>query len=144
MRIAVVGAGVAGLTAALAVARFTGAETVVYERHERIGPGIGLAVNLAPNGMRVLDQLGLADRVIEQGCVLRTWERGFPEGKIMTRFPLRFEQDFGYPMVAIRREVVIDILRDAAVGAGVGLRFGCEVTGIEQRSGGARIGFADG
>jgi len=144
MRIAVVGAGIAGLAVAVAVARFADVDTVVFERHRSIRPGLGLAVNLAPNGMRVLDQLGLADTVIEQGCVLRNWEMGFSNGKILTRFPLRFEQDFGYPMVAIRRELVIDILRDAAVGAGAGLRFGCEVSGIEQRTGGARIGFVDG
>ena len=94
--------------------------------------------------MRVLDQLGLADRAIEQGRVLRTWEMGHTDGEIITRFPLRFDRTIGYPMVAIRRELLIDILHNAAVEAGVDLRFGREVTGIEQRSGGVGIGFADG
>jgi 2-polyprenyl-6-methoxyphenol hydroxylase-like FAD-dependent oxidoreductase len=143
MRVAVVGAGIAGLAAAVAVAQFRNAETVVYERHLGVRPGIGLAVNLAPNGMRVLDQLGLAHRAIEQGRVLRTWEMGHTNGEIITRFPLRFEEQYGQPMVAIRRELLIDILHNAAVEAGVDLRFGREVTGIEERSGGVGIGFAD-
>jgi salicylate hydroxylase len=143
MRVAVVGAGIAGLAAAVAVTRFAGAETVVYERHQSIRPGIGLAVNLAPNGMRVLDHLGLAVRVIEQGCVLRTWEMGHTNGEIITRFPLRFERDYGYPMVAVRRDLLIDILHTAAVDAGVDLRFGRKVTRVEQRPGGARIHFLD-
>jgi 2-polyprenyl-6-methoxyphenol hydroxylase-like FAD-dependent oxidoreductase len=46
-------------------------------------------------------------------------------------------------MVAIRRDLLIDILHNAAVEAGADLRFGREVTGIEQRSGGVGIGFAD-
>jgi len=143
VRVAVVGAGIAGLAAAVAVTRFCNAETVIYERHLGVRPGIGLAVNLAPNGMRVLDQLGLADQVIGDGCLLRTWEMGHINGKIISRFPLRFEQHYGQPMVAIRRELLINILHNAAVEAGADLRFGREVTGIEQRSGGVRIDFID-
>ena len=94
MRVAVVGAGIAGLAAAVAVTRFGNAETVVYERHMGVRPGIGLAVSLAPNGMRVLDELGLANRAIEQGRVLRTWEMGHTNGEIITRFPLRFEEQY--------------------------------------------------
>src|SRR6185437_1004729 len=124
--------------------RYTHAETVVYERHRGVGPGIGLAVNLAPNGMRVLDHLGLADQVIRQGCVLRTWELGHHDGQLITRFALRFERDYGYPMVAIRRDLLVDILRTAAVDAGVDLRFGHQVTGLEQRPGGVRLSLVDG
>lgn len=143
MRVAVVGAGIAGLTAAVAVTRFADAETVIYERHRDVRPGIGAAVNLAPNGMRVLDQLGLADQVLERGCVVRNWEMGHTDGEIITRFPLQFERDYGYPMVAIRRELLIDILHSAAVDAGVDVRFGSAVNSVEQRSGGVRLGVAD-
>jgi salicylate hydroxylase len=94
--------------------------------------------------MRALAHLGLADRVIEHGCVLRTWEMGQASGEIITRFPLGLEHDYGYPMVAIRRELLIDILSTAAVDAGVDLRLGWDVTCIEQRPGGARISFDDG
>jgi 2-polyprenyl-6-methoxyphenol hydroxylase-like FAD-dependent oxidoreductase len=143
MRVAVVGAGVAGLASAVALARFTDVETVVYEQHRDVGPGVGLAVNLAPNGMRALGRLGLADRVIEQGCVLRIWEVRQTDGQVITRFPLQFERDYGYPMVAIRRELLMGILHGAAAGAGVCLRFGSRVTGVEQHAAGVRIQFID-
>ena len=144
MRVGVVGGGIAGLAASVAVSHFSNAEVVLFERHRGVRAGVGLALNLAPNGMRVLDLLGLADRVIDQGCVLRNWEMGHANGEIITQFPLRFEQDYGYPMVAIRRDLLVNILFTAAVNAGVDLQFGREVTGVHQRSGGVGIGFVDG
>ena len=50
MRVAVVGAGIAGLAAAVAVARFAGAETVVYERHRASVPGSGSRSTWRPTG----------------------------------------------------------------------------------------------
>lgn len=145
MRVAIAGAGVAGLAAAVALSRCTGTDTVVvYERHPGLTPGIGLAVNLSPNGMRVLALLGLAEMVIEQGCRLRTWVMRHSDGEVITEFPLTFEQDFGYPMVAIRRELLLDILHGAAVDAGVDLRFNSRVIGVAQHPGGVSIRFADG
>jgi hypothetical protein len=60
----------------------------------------------------VLDHIGLADRVIEQGCALRTWEMAHANGTLITRFTLPFERDHGHPIVAIRRELT-DVLHRA-------------------------------
>ena len=57
----IAGAGIAGMTLALALAKF-GATVVVLERNKRIQE-IGAGLQLSPNARRVLDQLGL-DRQI--------------------------------------------------------------------------------
>jgi salicylate hydroxylase len=57
----IAGAGIAGLTLALALAKF-GASVVVIERHDGIQE-FGAGVQISPNARRVLNQLGL-DRQI--------------------------------------------------------------------------------
>ncbi|HEY9525090.1 MAG TPA: FAD-dependent oxidoreductase, partial [Thermopolyspora sp.] len=59
----VIGAGIGGLTAAVALRRRGWAVTVV-EQAERLEPiGAGLAV--APNALRALDTIGVGDQVRE-------------------------------------------------------------------------------
>ena len=53
----IAGAGIAGLTLALALAKF-GATVVVLERNKSIQE-IGAGLQLSPNARRVLNQLGL-------------------------------------------------------------------------------------
>ena len=85
-------------------------------------------MNLSPNGMAsMLALLGLAEMVIARGRRLRTWVMRHSDGEVITEFPLTFERDFGYPMVAIRRELLLNILHGAAVDAGVDPQFNSRV-----------------
>ena len=79
MRIAIAGAGIGGLTAAIALRR-DGHEVVVYEQASRLSE-IGAGIQLSPNANRVLAWLGLLDQVervaVEPGRGdLRRWEDG--------------------------------------------------------------------
>jgi 2-polyprenyl-6-methoxyphenol hydroxylase-like FAD-dependent oxidoreductase len=56
VRIIVVGGGIAGLSAAIALRR-AGNEVVVLERARRIDP-VGAGITLFANAMRALDRLG--------------------------------------------------------------------------------------
>jgi len=60
-RIAVAGAGIAGLTAALALAR-KGFSVTIFERAERLEE-IGAGLQLSPNATRILRSLGVLDRL---------------------------------------------------------------------------------
>lgn len=60
-RVVVVGGGIGGLTAALAL-RSAGVEVEVYEQAPALGE-VGAGVALAPAGMRVLQRLGVAEAV---------------------------------------------------------------------------------
>ena len=61
MKVAIVGGGVGGLTAAIALAR-KGIECKVYEQAPSItAPGASL--QLGPNALRLMDELGLLPRL---------------------------------------------------------------------------------
>src|SRR5215475_5582404 len=53
----IAGAGIAGMTLALALAKF-GATVIVLERNKRVQE-VGAGIQLSPNARRVLNQLGL-------------------------------------------------------------------------------------
>lgn len=60
MRVAIVGAGIGGLCAAVGLQR-AGAEVVVYERAPQLKP-VGSGLSVFPNGIAALDSLGLGRR----------------------------------------------------------------------------------
>ncbi len=84
MRIAIIGGGIGGLTAALAL-RQVGFETQIFEQAPRL-LDVGAAILMWPNAMRVLHRLGLADAVREHGAVLEKsrWLRS--DGKLLNQF----------------------------------------------------------
>jgi 2-polyprenyl-6-methoxyphenol hydroxylase-like FAD-dependent oxidoreductase len=87
MRIAIVGGGIGGLTAALAL-RQAGLDAHVYEQAAVLREvGAGLAVG--PNAVRVLHRLGLADALRAVGVSSFSWdERDWQSGAVLSRVPL--------------------------------------------------------
>ena len=63
----IAGAGIAGLAAALALARL-GQRVTLLEQATQLGE-VGAGVQLGPNAMRVLAHWGLADAVLAKACV---------------------------------------------------------------------------
>ena len=58
LRIAVVGAGIAGLAVAIALQKHDGTDVQIYERATQLQE-IGASIALGPNGMRTLEKLGV-------------------------------------------------------------------------------------
>src|SRR5215831_10878911 len=78
-RIAIVGGGVGGLAAALALER-RGAEIVICEQSPALNE-IGAGLNLSPNALMALRVLGVEDAVIALGSesdllTIRSWKSG--------------------------------------------------------------------
>ncbi len=131
-RIAVVGAGMAGLTAALALSR-AGARIALYERapsFEEVGAGL----QISPNASRVLIGLGLGDRLL--GASVRptgiSLRRG-DSGARLARIPLgeAAEHRWGAPYVVIHRADLQQILVEAVTAAdAVELRQAERITGL--------------
>lgn len=67
-RVAIIGGGMGGLTAAIALTRIAGADVTVFEQASRLGE-VGAGVTVAPNAARVLDALGVLDRIRSLGAV---------------------------------------------------------------------------
>lgn len=123
-RATVVGAGIGGLAAALALAR-RGAEVTVLERAPKLAE-VGAGLQLSPNGMRVIDALGLGSAVeavsVPGGTVRLHDHRGRPV--IRLDFTRR-RPDASFRL--IHRARLLEVLAEAARAAGVTIRLGADV-----------------
>ena len=143
--IAVAGAGIGGLAAALALAE-TGAGVTVYERAETLEP-IGAGVQLSPNAALVLRRLGVLDavraRATEPAEVLIRRGR---DGAALARVPLAAaEARYGAPfLVALRADLQAALLARAVAHPGVALVFGQGVSGYERIADGVLLRFGPG
>jgi salicylate hydroxylase len=64
-RIAVVGAGIAGLATAIALKDHPGIDVQIYERASKLQE-IGASIALGPNGMRTLERLGVHEALSDE------------------------------------------------------------------------------
>lgn len=83
LRIAIVGGGLGGLAAALFLRRL-GLEAIVYEQATQLRE-VGAGIVVAPNMVRLLDALGLADRLSSSAVRLEgAWEfRRWQDGRVL-------------------------------------------------------------
>jgi 2-polyprenyl-6-methoxyphenol hydroxylase-like FAD-dependent oxidoreductase len=98
MRIAIIGGGIGGLTAALAL-RQLGFAPQVFEQAPNL-LDVGAAILMWPNAMRVLDRLGLATAIREHGAVLEKAQWLRCDGKLLNQFLLPKSD---VPAVALHR-----------------------------------------
>src|ERR1700733_10393125 len=127
--LAVVGAGLAGLTAALA-ARRLGLEVSLYEQapdFRQVGGGI----MIHSNGMRVLESLGLLNSFIPR---MRLTSRAHVEaaggGRLSTLHTRRLDVPHNQVAVVLRYELQEHLLA-AAEREGVRVRFGLRLAGLD-------------
>jgi salicylate hydroxylase len=133
VEIVVIGGGVGGLTAALALA-LGGHRVQVLERASRFAQG-GPGLRLAPNATAVLARLGLLDQVIDLGSRLRRAAlRDLGSGAELAELDLGapLTARYGAPYVVIGRADLLSLLADACADADVELRPGREVTSVDQ------------
>ena len=136
-RIAIVGAGVAGIALAI-VATKLGYQVTLYERDTEVS-SIGAGVTLWPNAMFVLQQMGLDKEIIAMGGVpsyMRQFDQyGVQQGELN----IAAVNDLsGYPSVTILRRDLMRILARALADLGVNIQFNCLITtadinGLKQK-----------
>ena len=135
MRILIVGAGIGGLTAALALLR-CGHEVEVFEQAPQLAE-LGAGVQISANGSRVLFALGL------EGALRKVWSepagkeiRLWNTGETWKLFDLGAESvaRYGAPYFMIHRadlhQVLIDAVRALRADA---IRLDARCTGFEDR-----------
>jgi salicylate hydroxylase len=141
-RVAIIGGGIGGLTAANALAR-AGIETAVYEAAVELRE-IGAGVALHPNAMKVLRAIGVEDGVRavagqSQWQVMRNWKTGRVIGRTSRQ---QQAASFGIPGATVHRADLLDVLAGALPAGLVTLGKRC----IQVRPDGdvATACFADG
>jgi salicylate hydroxylase len=142
-KVAIVGAGLGGLTAAAACVR-AGMEVTVCEQAPELGE-IGAGINLTPNVLRALRHLDLDEKVLARAFrperhVFRNWK----SGRILfhARVKGEYERHFGAPVCNIHRADLHAVLKDA-VPASV-LRLGAACVDVQQDAGSAIVALRDG
>ena len=133
--IAIVGAGPAGLAAALYLHR-AGHRVVVFERFEKPAP-VGSGLILQPTGLTVLDRLGLLGEISSLGARI---DRLYGADALSGRTVLDVRYDalaggrFG---VAVHRAALFGVLHRAVLREGIPIETGVEIDTID--AGGERI-----
>ncbi len=110
MRAVVVGAGIGGLTAAIALKQ-RGWQVRLLERADRLEP-IGAGIVLAPNAVRCLDSLGLGDALRARGHQPLEGQLLEASGRVIQRLPKVRGAD-GVPAITLHRAELVEVLRDA-------------------------------
>jgi 2-polyprenyl-6-methoxyphenol hydroxylase-like FAD-dependent oxidoreductase len=111
LRIAVIGGGIGGLTAALSLRR-AGFEVDVYEQAPELTQ-IGGGINMGPNAVRILRRLGLAAGLDREGVrPLFTHQRRWQDGRTLQRAPLNplCEELYGAPHMTLHRANLLDVI----------------------------------
>jgi len=138
--LAIIGAGMGGLTAA-ATLRRAGFEVQVYEqaaRFERVGAGI----QMMPNSMKVLRRIGVEEKL--RGVAFQPYShlnREWDTGRVVRELPMP-ESLFGAPYLCMHRAVLHDAL--VSVVPEEVIHLNRKLIGLDQRAGQVTLAFADG
>ena len=113
-KILIAGAGIGGLTAALACLK-RGFDVEVYEQASALKE-VGAGLQLSPNGNRALYQLGLGDALTRLSCEatgkeIRLWNTG-ETWKLFDLGAVSVER-YGYPYFTVYRPDLLGVLADA-------------------------------
>jgi len=142
-RVAIIGGGLGGLAACLAMQR-RGIEAFVYERTPGLSE-IGAGLNLSPNALKALRALGVEDDAMAigfrpQAQVVRSWRSGRVIGR--QERGGNVAERFGAIFISIHRADLLAILGEAVPERCI--RLGAECTDVETSESGAVARFAGG
>jgi salicylate hydroxylase len=132
MKVAVIGGGIGGLSAALQLLQ-VGLDVHVYEQAPHIAE-IGAGIQISPNASRILLRLGLRAAMDAFGTRPRAvHQRRWDDGLILQRAPLgpEVEAAFGAPYYHFHRADLVNLLADALPQER--LHVGHKLTGLEQK-----------
>ncbi|RXS96286.1 FAD-dependent urate hydroxylase HpxO [Acinetobacter junii] len=142
MNIAIVGAGMGGLTAGIALKKF-GHQVTIYEQAAEILP-VGAAISLWSNGVKCLNYLGLTDQIQALGGQMESL--AYIDGlnnQTMTQFDLTpLYKEVGQRAYPVARADLQQLLMETFGLENI--KLGMKMTEIEDQSEYVNIHFADG
>ncbi len=140
--ILIIGGGIGGLTAAIALGRDGHRLTIAEKDPAWAVYGVGIIQQA--NVVRAVKQLGIIDDYLDAAFGFDFIEVFSPAGQRLARFPApRLEED--YPaIVGIARTALHKVLGDRAQAAGAEVRLGLTVAALDADADGVTAQFSDG
>lgn len=140
LKVVVIGAGIGGLTAGIAM-RQIGYEVEIYDRVKELRP-VGAGISLWSNGVKVLNRLGLGDRIAKIGGIMNRMEYRSQQGEMLNDIGLRSLIDaVGQRPYPVARRDLQQMLLDAFPGQ---VKLNCKCIGIEENGQSVTALFEDG
>lgn len=143
-KVIIVGGSISGLTLAHTLHR-VGISHVVLEKGKTITFDGGASISLQPNGLRILDQLGLYQDILRRTTPVSESIWRNPDGKVVrrSRFMQMVEERHGYPILCFERSELLDILYRRYERKG-NIFTNCEVVRVESDKKGVLVRTKDG
>jgi 2-polyprenyl-6-methoxyphenol hydroxylase-like FAD-dependent oxidoreductase len=142
LNILIIGGGIGGLTAAIALRRKGFSVDVIERDPDWSVYGVGIIQQ--GNVIRAMTELGLIDDYISAGFGFDRVQVYLPTGQCVADIPTPRLVD-GYPgNVGIGRRALHKVLGDRTIGAGATVRLGLTATNLEDDGEGVSVTFSDG
>jgi 2-polyprenyl-6-methoxyphenol hydroxylase-like FAD-dependent oxidoreductase len=141
LRVLIIGGGIGGLSAAIALRRKS-IDADVFEKNAEVRE-VGAGISLWPNAVKALQKLNLGEALdaislVNKDAALRRWN-----GSYLSRTPTReLERRFGGGVIVLHRAELLDML--AASFGPANIRLGHALAGIHLDAGGVTANFANG
>ena len=143
LSVAIVGAGIGGLSTASALRR-VGIEAQIYEQASRFAR-VGAGIQQSPNAVKVLRGLGLEAQLRRTAFYPHlSFNREWDTGVLTNQYPLgrEIEERFGAPHLLLHRGDLHDVL--ASIVPREIIDLGKRLVGLEESRTGVTLIFADG
>jgi salicylate hydroxylase len=142
MHVIVAGAGIGGLTAAIALAK-GGNRVTVFEQAPTISE-VGAGLQLSPNATRVLASLGVLAQVAEAATEVRSIELHDARNcaQVLSLDTSDVASRTGFPFLAVHRADLQTALYDVAKSTlGISIKTGWQLSEVQQDTGGVSARF---
>lgn len=142
LNVLIVGGGIGGLSAAIAMRR-AGHEVLVIERDPEWSV-YGVGIIQQSNVLRAMDQLGVLDQFLDAACGFDAVEVFAPDGAMVARIPTPRLVEDKPANVGIGRRALQTVLGDSAKGLGAQIRLGVTVENLSDDGSKVHVAFSDG
>ncbi|MEP0914523.1 FAD-dependent urate hydroxylase HpxO [Leptolyngbya sp. GB1-A1] len=140
LKIVIIGAGIGGLTAGVALSR-AGFEVEIYDRVRELRPA-GAAISVWSNGVKVLNSLGLGQPMAQIGGLMERMEYRTQNGDLLNAIDLApLVQTVGQRPYPVARTDLQTMLLNAFPGE---VKLNARCVGVEETETGVTAVFEDG
>ena len=143
MKAIIIGGGIGGMSMALSL-RQAGIESRIFESVKEIG-AVGAGINLQPNAVRELDEMGLGEALAATGVATQKWSCYNKHGQLIWSEPRGLAAGYKWPQYSIHRgQLLLLLLRATRERIGAhNVLTGHHLASFEQDAGGVTAHFID-